>query len=37
MDLIMTFQERTWQYEETEFGTFIVTDTGVYELENDRY
>lgn len=35
MDLKMTFQEKLWQYEETPIGTFIVTDTGIYELEND--
>lgn len=33
MELVKTFEERVWQYEETEIGTFIVTDTGVYELE----
>ena len=36
MELIMTFQEKIWQYEDTEIGTFIVTDTGIYELENDN-
>ena len=35
MDLILTFEEKIWQYEETEIGTFIVTDTGLYELENE--
>lgn len=35
IDLVMTFEEKVWQYEETGIGTFIVTDTGIYELEND--
>lgn len=34
IDLVKTFEEKIWQYEETEIGTFIVTDTGIYELEN---
>ena len=34
MDLLMTFEEKIWQYAETDIGTFIVTDTGIYELEN---
>ncbi len=37
MDLVMTFLDRIWQYEETDIGTFIVTDTGIYELENIRH
>jgi hypothetical protein len=36
MDLVATFQEKIWQYEETEIGTFIVTDTGIFELKKDR-
>ena len=36
MDLLMTFEEKIWQYAETDIGTFIVTDTGIYELENDN-
>lgn len=34
MDLVSTFEEKIWQYAETEIGTFIVTDTGIYELES---
>jgi hypothetical protein len=33
IDLMMTFDERIWQYEETPIGTFVLTDTGIYELE----
>lgn len=33
LKLIETFEERLWQYEETDLGTFIVTDTGIYEIE----
>lgn len=33
LELIETFQEKIWQYGETEIGTFIVTDTGIYEIE----
>ena len=32
MELLNTFEERIWQYDETDIGTFIVTDTGIYEL-----
>jgi len=35
MDLLITFEEKIWQYQETDFGTFVVTDTGIYELEKD--
>jgi hypothetical protein len=35
IDLITTFEERIWQYGETEIGTFLVTDTGIYELEKN--
>jgi hypothetical protein len=31
--LVNTFDEKIWQYEETDIGTFIVTDTGIYEIE----
>ena len=33
LELIETFEEKLWQYETTDLGTFIVTDTGIYELE----
>ncbi|MPV86725.1 hypothetical protein [Ostreibacterium oceani] len=33
LELIETFEERLWQYEETDFGKFILTETGVYEIE----
>ncbi len=33
LELIETFEEKLWQYEETDLGTFIVTDTGIYEIE----
>jgi len=33
MKLIDTFEERIWQYSKTDFGTYIVTDTGIYELK----
>lgn len=32
LELIETFDEKLWQYEETALGTFIVTDTGIYEV-----
>ena len=34
IDLVKKFEEKIWQYAETEIGTFIVTDTGIYEIEN---
>ena len=33
MKLISTLEERIWQYSKTDFGTFVVTDTGIYELK----
>ncbi len=33
MELIKTFDEKIWQYVQTEFGTFIVTDSGIYEVK----
>ena len=33
MSLLLTFEEKIWQYEETGIGTFIITDTGLYEME----
>ena len=33
LQLIETFDEKLWQYRETNLGTFIVTDTGIYEIE----
>ena len=33
LQLIETFSEKLWQYGETDLGTFIVTDTGIYEIE----
>lgn len=36
LELIETFEEKLWQYGETEVGTFILTDTGIYELENKK-
>lgn len=35
LELLTTFEEKIWQYEETEIGIFIITDTGLYELETD--
>lgn len=35
LKLIETFNEKIWQYSETEIGTFIVTDTGIYEVEQE--
>ncbi|WP_281635789.1 hypothetical protein [Flavobacterium marginilacus] len=35
INLTATFEEKIWQYGKTEIGTFIVTDTGIYELENE--
>ncbi len=32
MKLINTFEEKLWQYVQAEFGTFIVTDSGIYEI-----
>lgn len=34
MDLIYTFEEKLWQYVETEFGTFILSDSGIYEIQH---
>ena len=31
--LIYTFEEKIWQYSETDIGTFIVADSGIYEVE----
>lgn len=31
--LIKTFEEKIWQYAETKFGTFIVTDSEIYEMK----
>jgi outer membrane protein assembly factor BamB len=33
LTLIKTFEEKIWQYAQTEFGTFIVTDSGIYEMK----
>ncbi len=33
LKLIETFNEKLWQYKETDWGTFIITDTGIYEIE----
>ncbi|MGH1384570.1 hypothetical protein [Kordia sp.] len=33
LTLVKTFEEKIWQYAQTEFGTFIVTDSGIYELK----
>lgn len=33
MKLINTFGEKIWQYAETEFGTFVVMNSGIYELK----
>lgn len=33
LELIETFKEKLWQYGESDLGTFIVTDTGIYEIE----
>jgi len=32
MTLMKTFDEKIWQYAQTEFGVFIVTDSGIYEV-----
>ena len=32
---VSTFEERLWQYEETNLGTFVITDTGLFEVEDD--
>jgi len=29
---LATFEEKIWQYEETDIGTFVVTDTGIYKV-----
>ncbi len=34
IELISIFEEKIWQYAETEIGTFLITDTGIYEIEN---
>ena len=34
IQLLATFEERIWQYEETELGIFIITDTGIYKIED---
>jgi hypothetical protein len=31
--LIQTFKEKIWQYGENEIGKFILTDTGIYEID----
>jgi hypothetical protein len=33
LELIETFEEKIWQYGETEIGNFIITDTGLYEIK----
>ena len=33
LKLINTFEEKIWQYSETDIGTFIITDSGTYEME----
>jgi len=33
LELIETFQEKIWQYGETEIGIFITTDSGLFEIE----
>ena len=33
LELIETFDEKLWQYGETEIGTYILTDTGIYGIE----
>ena len=33
LELVETFEEKLWQYEETNLGIFIITDTGIYEIE----
>lgn len=35
IELISIFEEGIWQYAETEIGTFLITDSGIYELENE--
>lgn len=32
LTLIKTFEEKIWQYTQTEFGTFAVMDSGIYEI-----
>jgi hypothetical protein len=32
LTLIKTFEEKIWQYIQTEFGTFAVMDSGIYEI-----
>jgi len=36
LELIETFEEKLWQYGETKIGTYILTDTGIYEIENKK-
>ena len=31
--LINTFEEKIWQYSETDIGTFLVTESGIYEMK----
>ena len=33
LELIEAFEKKLWQYEETELGTLILADTGIYEIE----
>lgn len=35
MTLTNTFEEKIWQYSETEIGTFLVTDSGIYEMKKN--
>jgi len=36
IELISIFEEKIWQYAETEIGTFVITDSGIYEFENEE-
>lgn len=35
ISLLATFDEPIWQYEKTEIGTFVVLNSGIYEVELD--
>ena len=35
LELFYIFEEKLWQYEQTPLGIFIITDSGIYEIENE--
>jgi hypothetical protein len=36
IELIAVFEERVWQYVESEIGVFLLTSTGIYEISNEQ-